>query len=64
MRKVSSYLEVRLPEDARQLGGALVSAPQLFDVPQDLADQLHVVVLHRLEPHLVQRLLALGLKAD
>lgn len=53
-------LEVRLLEDPRQLGRAVVFDLQAADVPQDLRHQLHVVVLHRLQLYFLRLLMSLG----
>lgn len=51
---------MRLLEDPGQLGRAIVFDLQAADVPQDLRHQLHVVVLHRLQLHLLRLLMSLG----
>lgn len=57
---LATDLEMRLLEDAGQLGRAVVFDLQAADVPQDLRHQLHVVVLHRLQLYLLRLLLSLG----
>lgn len=54
------YLEMGLLQDPGQLGGAVVLHLQAADVPQDLRHQLHIVVLHRLQLHLLRVLMSLG----
>lgn len=51
---------MRLLEDPRQLGRAVVFDLQAADVAQDLCHQLHVVVLHRLQLYLLRLLVSLG----
>lgn len=54
-----THLEVRLLQDAGELGGAVVLDLETADVAQDLRHQLHVVVLHRLQLHLLLLLVSL-----
>lgn len=54
-----THLEVRLLQDAGELGGAVVLDLEAADVAQDLRHQLHVVVLHRLQLHLLLLLVSL-----
>lgn len=53
------HLKVWLLEDPRQFGGAVIFNLETADVSQDLRHQLHIVVLHRLELHLLQLLVGL-----
>lgn len=55
----ATHLEVRLLQDAGELGGAVVLDLEAADVAQDLRHQLHVVVLHRLQLHLLLLLVSL-----
>lgn len=54
------HLEVRLLEDAGQFGRAVVLHLETVDVPQDIGHQLHIVVLHRLQLHLLRLFVSLG----
>ena len=54
------HLKVRLLEDPGQFSRTVVFNLQTADVAQDLRHQLHVVVLHRLQLHLLQLFVSLG----
>lgn len=58
-RARAAHLEVRLAQDACQLGRGAVLARQVPDVTQDVLHQLHVVVPHRLQLRLLQPLVGL-----
>lgn len=58
-RARAAHLEVRLAQDACQLGCGAVLARQVPDVTQDVLHQLHVVVPHRLQLRLLQPLVGL-----
>ena len=53
------YLEVGLLEDSGEFRCSVVADAEGGDVAQDVCDQLHVVVLHRLQPHVLQSLVGL-----
>lgn len=59
-----AHLEVGLLQDSRQFRRAVVFNLEAADVSQDLRHQLHVIVLHRLQLHLLQLLLSLGQTAE
>lgn len=48
-----------LLEDPGQFGGAVVFHHEVLDVTQNLRHQLHVVILHRLQLHLLLLLMSL-----
>lgn len=53
------YLKVWLLEDPGQFGRAVVFNLETADVAQDLRHQLHIVILHRLQLHLLQLFVSL-----
>lgn len=56
------HLEVRLLQDAGQLGCQAAALRQMGKVPQDLPHQLQVVVTHSLQLCLLQPLMGLGVQ--
>lgn len=55
-----SNLEVRLLQDADQLVGCLAPVCKRAKLLEDILDQLHVVLPHRLELGLLKLLVSLG----
>lgn len=53
------HLEVRLLQDPGQFSRAVIFNLETADVAQDLCHQLHIVVLHRLQLHLLQLFMSL-----